>query len=195
MRSCTTGIGDVSPAAWKAVAESNETHLNIALVEDLLDKQSVPNARTNFSREVENWMMDNGYTEAANVTNIIRCWYEASDAPGLSANQRINDLVRMRNFLLKDVNFGKFPPPGRYINKVPTVTFEGILVDIDTKLQMYAITGPYNIRSVGSLAAETMVGVLQEMNPTTGVSIKARDVPSLISSVVEVMTCKINPDR
>ena len=195
VRSCTTGIGDASPAAWKAVAESNETHLNIALVEDLLDKPSVPNTRTFFSREVENWMTGNGHTDAANVTNIIRSWYEAPDTPGISAKQRINDLIRMRNFLLKNVNFGKFPPPGRYINKVPTVTYEGILVDIDTKLQMYAITGPYNIRSVGSLAAETKVGVLQEMNPTTGVSIKARDVPSLISSVVEVMTCKINPDR
>ena len=181
--------------AWKAVAESTETRLNIALVEDLLDKQSVLNARTNFSLEVETWMLAHGYMEAANVTNIIRSWYDASDAPGISADKRIHDLIRMRKFLLKDVDFGYFPPPGRYINKIPTVTFDGILVDIDTKLQMYAITGPYNIRSVGSLAAETMVGVLQQMSPTTGVSIKARDVPSLMSSVVEVMTCKTNSDR
>lgn len=96
--------------AWKAVAESNETRLNIALVEDLLDKQSVPNARTNFSLEVETCMLAHGYMEAANVTNIIRSWYDASDAPGISADKRIHDLIRMRNFLLKDVDFGYFPP-------------------------------------------------------------------------------------
>ena len=195
VRSCTTGIGNVTPNAWKAVAASNETHLNIAFVEDLLDKQSVPNARTNFSEEVESWMARHGYDDAAKVTHIIREWYEASDSPEISVDLRINKLIQMRNFLLTDVNFNLFPPPGRYINKIPIVTFEGLLIDIDTKLQLHGFCGPYNIRSVGSLAAETMVGILQEMNPTQSVSIKARDVPTLISTVVEVMTCKINPRR
>ena len=195
VRSCTTGIGSVSSDAWKAVAASNETRLNVAFVEDLLDKQSVPNARTNFSEEVEHWMTKNGYNEAARVTKIIRDWFEASDTPGICVDDRIRGLVQMRNFLLKDVDFGSFPPPGRYINKIPVVTFEGLMIDIDTKLQLHGYCGPYNIRSVGSLAAETMVGVLQEMSPTQAVSIKARDVPSLISTVVEVMTCKMNPKR
>lgn len=60
---------------------------------------------------------------------------------------------------------------------------------------MYTIVGPYNIRSVGSLAAETTVGILQSLYPNNQVSIKARDVPGLMSSVVEVMTCKLNPNR
>ena len=68
-------------------------------------------------------------------------------------------------------------------------------IDIDTKIQMYGITGSYNIRSVGSLAAETTVGVLQSLSPVSQVSIKARDVPALMSTLVEVMTCKINTDR
>jgi hypothetical protein len=51
-------------------------------------------------------------------------------------------------------------------------------IDIDTKLQMHGMTNTYNIRSVGSLAAETTVGVLQTLNPNSQVSIKARDVPS-----------------
>ena len=101
----------------------------------------------------------------------------------------------MRDFLLEGVDFSVFPPIGRYIKGIPVVTYEGILMDIDTKLQMFAIVGPYNIRSVGSLAAETTVGVLQALYPTNQVSIKARDVPSLMTSVVEVMTCKLDPNR
>lgn len=69
------------------------------------------------------------------------------------------------------------------------------MIDIDSKIQLHTMANGYNIRSVGSLAAETTVGVLQAMYPTSQVSIKARDVPELISSVVEVMTCKSNPDR
>ena len=63
---------------------------------------------------------------------------------------------------------------------------------IDTKLQLYGITDGYNIRSVGSLAAETTVGLLQSLNPHSQVSIKAVDVPSIVT---EVMTCKVNLDR
>lgn len=52
-------------------------------------------------------------------------------------------------------------------------------MDIGTKLQMYTIVAPYNIRSVGSLAAETTVGILQSLYPNNQVSIKARDVPGI----------------
>ena len=75
------------------------------------------------------------------------------------------------------------------------VTFEGMLIDIDSKIQLYTLTDKYNISSVGSLAAETTVGLLQTLYPTTQVSIKARDVPTLMFSVVEVMTCKSNSKR
>ena len=75
------------------------------------------------------------------------------------------------------------------------VTFEGMLIDIDSKIQLHTLTDKYKIRSVGSLAAETTVGLLQTLYPTTQVSIKARDVPTLMSSVVEVMTCKSTSKR
>ncbi|XP_062619861.1 uncharacterized protein LOC134281410 [Saccostrea cucullata] len=99
----------------------------------------------------------------------------------------------MRKFLLDDTDFGKFPPKRRYINGIPIVTFQGMCIDIDT--QMYGITGSYNVRCVGSLAAETTVGVLQSPSPVSQVSIKARDVPALMNTLVDVMTCKINTDR
>ena len=75
------------------------------------------------------------------------------------------------------------------------VTFEGMPIDIDSKIQLHTLTDKYSISPVGSLAAETTVGLLQTLYPTTQVSIKARDVPTLMSSVVEVMTCKSNSKR
>lgn len=195
VRTSTKGICGVSSLAWHKCAKSNETRLTLPFVEDLIDKQSVANARTHFSQEVEDWMKKNEYIKASNLTRLIRNWYEASDNPGIPAARRICFLVEMRNFLLKDLDFSKFPPYTRYFKGIPCVTFEGMMIDIDSKIQLHTMANGYNIRSVGSLAAETTVGVLQAMYPTSQVSIKARDVPELISSVVEVMTCKSNPDR
>ena len=195
VRTSTVGLGGVSSCAWRECAKSNETDLTLPLVEDLIDKQSVPNARTHFSYEVEQWMLRHGYVESARLTKLIREWYDACDTPGIPATERVVKLIAMRQFLLKNVDFSQFPPAGRYINGIPTVTYEGLLIDIDTKLQMYNITDTFNIRSVGSLAAETTVGVLQDLYPTSQVSIKARDVPSLMRSVVDVMACKCNPQR
>lgn len=101
----------------------------------------------------------------------------------------------MRQFLLGDTDFELFPSKRWYINSVPVITFQGMCSDIDTKIQMYGMTGSYNVRSVGSLAVETTVGVLQSLSPVSQVSIKARNVPALVLSLVEVMTCKINTER
>jgi hypothetical protein len=195
VRTSTVGLCGISSQAWKECAKSVETNLTLPLVDDLIDKQSVPNARTHFSEEVELWMRRNGYEQSAWLTRLIREWYDACDTPGIPALDRIRKLISMRDFLLKDVDFAQFPPYGRYIKGIPTVTFEGLLIDIDTKLQLYKLTDTFNIRSVGSLAAETTVGVLQTLYPISQVSIKACDVPSLMSTVLEVMTCRCNPNR
>ncbi|XP_033725248.1 uncharacterized protein LOC117315212 [Pecten maximus] len=195
VRTCTTGIAGVSSDGFKACARSNETPLSLPLVEDLVDKQSVPNARTQFSMEVEKWLSANDYLHAANLARHVRNWYEASDKAGMLAFERVQKLLEMRDFLLTGIDFGQFPPPGRYIKQIPIVTFEGMCIDIDTKLQMYGMAGTYNIRSVESLAAETTVGILQSLSPISQVPIKARDVPSLMSNVAEVMTCKMSTDR
>jgi len=52
------------------------------------DKQSVPNARTNFSEEDEKWMFENSYDASAKFTSSIRNWCDASDSPGISAVDR-----------------------------------------------------------------------------------------------------------
>lgn len=105
VRTCTTGVCGVSSDAWKACARSNETILKIPLVEDLIDKQSVPNARTNFCEEVEQWMRQNGYEDAANLTHIIRNWYAESDDSEIGAMDRIRSLLEMRDLLWMELIF------------------------------------------------------------------------------------------
>lgn len=164
-------------------------------MDDLIDKQSVPNARNHFSEKVEAWMRKHGYEQAADLTQIIREWYDAEDTPGMPAHVRVKYWLNMRNLLLDGTSFSTFPPDFRYIKGVPIITFEGMVMGIDTKLQMYSIAGPYNVRTVGSLSAETCVGILQDMNPSGAVSVKAADVPQIMSTVAEVMTYKMDPER
>lgn len=52
----TIGLRGVSSHARKECAKSNVTILKIPLVDDLISNQRVPNARTNFCLEVEEWM-------------------------------------------------------------------------------------------------------------------------------------------
>lgn len=162
VRTSTCGFLGVSSEGWKAAARSNETDLSMAMVEDLIDKQSVLNARNHFSEKVEDWMRKHGYEQAAELTQIIREWYDAEDTPGISAYSRVKYWMNMRNLLLDGVSFSTFPPDFRYIKGIPIITFEGMVMGIDTKLQMYSLAGPYNVRTVGSLSAETCVGILQD---------------------------------
>jgi hypothetical protein len=94
-------------------AKSIETNLTLPLVDDLIDKLNVPNARTHFSEEVELWMRRNDYEQSAWLTRLIREWYDACDTPGIQALDRIRKLISMRDVLLKDVDFAQFPPYGR----------------------------------------------------------------------------------
>ena len=177
----TGGICGVSAKGWKECAKSNETALTIPLVGYLIDKKSVANARTHFPVQVENCIRYHGFCGAAELTNIIREWYDACDDPSIPSIGRINRLITTRKFLLENVDFTRFLPTGRYFKGIPVVTFEGMFIDIDSKIQLHTLTDKYNIRSVSSLAAETTVGLLHTLYPTTQVSIRARDVPTLMS--------------
>ena len=46
----------------------------------------------------------------------------------------------MRQYLLNKENFGTFPPPGQCVLLLPLAQFEGLLTDIDRRLQLYKLT-------------------------------------------------------
>lgn len=101
----------------------------------------------------------------------------------------------MKDFLLKNVDLGDFPPYGMYINGFTRVSFEGFLQKIDTNIQLYALTRSrtYNQRSISSLANETFFGELSEMDTTRLGYPKAVNIPRLMSTVTEILHYRCDP--
>lgn len=57
------------------------------------------------------------------------------------------------------VDFFVFFFVGRYIKDILIIIYEGILMDIGIKLEMYIIVVLYNICLVGSFVVEIIVGI------------------------------------
>ena len=122
------GLG-VSKEAWLEVAKSNketQVGLNIAMVTDMIDRQSNSITQIVFGTKVEAEMRRRGYNNEAQFCATIRQWYNAEDTPGLPATERHRARMDMRNMLLDSVNLATFPPPGSHIGGMPIIMFEGI---------------------------------------------------------------------
>lgn len=114
-RVCDNGLGKLKKAAWHEVARAGKTPLKVAMAVDLIDKQDIEFAKSTFSEAVETSMRELGFPEEADFCQLARNWYRADDEPGISAKLRVQYRVAMKKFLVKDVNFGKFPPYGGYV--------------------------------------------------------------------------------
>ena len=69
----------------------------------------------------------------------------------------------IRHKLLSELHVGHFPPHTSFIADLPVAQFEGILTNVDRRLQMYALVqhGTYNNRAVTSLDSENFFGAFQ----------------------------------
>ena len=205
-RCCRAGMAgmDITPAAWIRVAhqecnkpENMKTGLSVELVEELRDRQRNSFAATTFSEKVEKAMLENGDTTEANWCWLLRNWYAAVDEPGLGVSTRIQYLLDMRQHLLKFYKPGTYPPPASYVAGLPIAQFEGILCNVDRRLQLFATTkdGKYNQRSISSLDSETMFGSFQDIDPKgTGV-LRADDIPAALGTAVCLFKHKLDPNR
>lgn len=194
---CKDGLKGIRKEAWHNVAEQDRNIISKALVIDLIDKQNNGYAQRTFSKEVEQKMMEMGHVNEAEFCNIVREWYEAEDSPGISACDRACRRLRMKAFLLRNVDFGTFPPYGMYINGFTRISYEGFLQKIDTSFQLYALSlhGTYNQRSISSLTNETFFGELSEMEETKLGCPKAISIPRLISTVTEILHYRCDPSE
>lgn len=55
----------------------------------------------------------------------------------MDIDERIAYLMDMREFLLKQCNPMIFPPQDIYVNSLPIAQFEGILTNVERRLQLY----------------------------------------------------------
>ena len=193
---CTTGVSGLRRKAWEAAALSDETTLNISVVVDCVDKQDVSLARRLFGQDVEASMMPHYETEAS-FCRLIREWFDSEDEPSISAVDRCKHRVLLRNWLLEGYQIGKFPPPTRYVRGIPIVTFEGLVSNIERKLQLYAFVpgNMYNVRATGSQEVENFFSTFRDLEPTGKGIPKPDIIPEMLSAVAEVDNFRLDPDK
>ena len=193
------GLG-VSKEAWLEVAKSNketQVGLNIAMVTDMIDRQSNSIAQIVFGTKVEAEMRRRGYNNEAQFCATIRQWYNAEDTPGLPATERHRARMDMRNMLLDSVNLATFPPPGSHIGGMPIIMFEGILTNIDRRIQLHALVPnhAYNVRAPNTLDAENLFSEFQELDPKSYGALIADDIPIAMETASFILQMRLDPNR
>ena len=138
------------------MAQQRSTLSTPVMVDDITDPMSAAMARTHFNRQVENAMRKNNEETAADLYLDIRLWWSVEDGPGIPALERIKMRMDLRKRLLKNVDFGKFPPPTMYVKGFPIQLWEGLVASMDSKAQLYALCrrGIYNQRAFSSMMGE-----------------------------------------
>lgn len=199
---CASGIPEagISNKPIHKVAEESEFNgcgLNVALVKDLIDKQSVAYAVQTFSGKVESALSAIGAHTEAKFCALVRHWYEAEDDPGIPAITRCEYRLQLRDWLLDNVNFGEFPPYGSSVKGIPMILYEGLLTGIERRIQLFPLvkSGMYNVRCVGSLDVENFFGGFQDYDPWgTGV-LRPDSIPTAISVAAELQEARLDPNR
>ena len=194
---CTTGITGLQKQAWVDAAKSGQTALNIGIVVECIDKQSVPFAKRVFGEDVEKYMITNSYDNEALFTRLIRRWYDAEDEPAISAKDRVSRRLELRTYLLNKAQFGCFPPKTQYIGGIPVVTFEALLVHLERKLQIYQhlpFKG-YNARALGTQEVEQFFSSVRELDPSGLGTPKPDDIPMMMAKAAFLDNIRFNPNR
>ena len=199
---CKNGISGlgIKKEGWIAVAETNKeanVGLNLAMVKDVIDRQSNAMAKVMFSEKVENRLQELGLIQEAIFCSVFRNWYKAEDEPGLSAVERHKARMDLRHLLLDSVKLAQFPPPGSYVAGMPIIMFEGLLTNIDRRIQLHTLVPgrSYNVRAPNSLDAENFFSEFQDLDPKSSGALLADDIPSAIETASYLMQMRLDPDR
>ena len=193
---CTTGIQGLDIKAWEFAALSEDTNLNISLIVECVDKQSVAFAKSVFARDVQEVMKRSGFSKEANFCKLIFEWFEAEDVAGIPAYDRVQRRLDLRDWLLEGVDFGVFPPQSSYIRGIPIITYEALLAHLERKIQMYAFTpGGYNARAIGTLEVEQFFGTFRDIDPAGIGTPRPDDIPRMMTRVADITNCRMDPER
>jgi hypothetical protein len=168
------------------------------MVKDIADPMSVPMAVAHFSPEVEQVMRNNGDLRAAELCHDIRLWWKAEDDPGVRAKDRFLMRQRLRDRLLKDIDFSVFPPPTMYIKGWPAQLWEALVANIDAKSILYALSHQktYNTRAFSSMMGETFFSEVSNQDKRGGHgTLTAQEFAEFMSSSIEQMQIRLDSKR
>ena len=91
-------------------------------------------------------------------------------------------------FLTKDISFNRFPFPltGRYWRGMPIQTYEALLQNICTRIQLYdlAFNETYNNRAISTLTNESFFSDMGRLDKESRTYPKACNVPKIFGRVV-----------
>ncbi|XP_052820581.1 uncharacterized protein LOC128246428 [Mya arenaria] len=196
-KSCYGGLDGLSNEAWLKVAKSKKTLLTPIMITEVTDPMSAAMSKTHFSSHVEAEMRSNGDIESADLCHDIRCWWEAEDKPGISAQDRVRFRQHLRNRLLSRKNFYEFPPATNYARGWPIQLWEGILASIDAKCLLYAMTktGTYNQRAFSSMIGETFFSEVSLHDKRGQGTLTSTEFGMHIGNTIEQMQTRLDPDR
>ena len=194
---CSKGISGlgVHKEAWHEIATSdNDCGLSPPIVMHLMDRQSNAYAKKVFGEDVEKELHKNGRHREADFTRVFRRWYEAEDDAGISVSERHNRRIALRSMLLGMWNLSFFPPPGNHVAGMPTTMYEGLLTNIDRRVQLssFAASGKYNVRTLGSLDSENFFGTFQDIDPRGQGVLLPDDVPAAIDTPCYIIRQKMD---
>ncbi|MEW8547460.1 MAG: hypothetical protein AB2693_28470 [Candidatus Thiodiazotropha sp.] len=194
---CTTGISGLQKIAWEKAALDDSTKLNIGLITECVDKQSVPFARRVFGHDVHACMIRQGFKEEGEFCKLIADWFDSEDEPAIPASRRCELRLNLRRWLLNSVNFGKFPPYTQYIKGIPSVTYESLLVNIERKLQLYTACPKhsYNPRAMETQEVEQFFATFRDLETNSNGTPKPDSIPRMLGIVAEIQSYSLDPNR
>ena len=78
----------------------------------------------------------------------------------------------------------------------PTKLYEGLLANIDSKIQLYALTpNSYNTRAVSTLMSENFFSSLIELDSSGTGYLRAQDIPRCMGIACTMLDIRLNPNK
>ena len=145
---------------------------------------------------MEKILYQNGDKSEVKFVNLVRNWYEACDKWGIHTLDRLMNMNKMFCHLLQWHSITDFPPLGKYVKGMPIQTYEMILQNISTRMQLFHFADkPINQRSISTLAIESFFSELMQMEFTGIGCPKSVDIPHLITYVTSMNNIHHDPER
>ena len=184
--------------AFLWVSEADNNVLNKAfLMQPIPDKQSIPFAERVFSAEVEQIMRNNADMKEAKLVKHIRNWYDAYNKCELQLTDHIKYLVQMNNYMLSFYESSYFLMNTTHVKGLPSTTFQAILQNISTRLQLYSLSEQktYNQRAISTLAVESMFSSLSSLCQNGSRIPLAAKIPRYICRIMQFTSIQQNPNK
>ena len=195
----TRGLDSCPKKHFEELSETRPDILSLAVVFDKIDQQNAFTAMRMFNCDVETFMRSKGYVETADFITIVRNWHNACNKRGISADNRVCVLYKMHKFLTDGINFNcvPFQYPRRYIKGITWQTFEALLQNISTRIQLYRYTncGTYNAHAVSTLANESFFADLVRYDKESHGYPKGTNVSRVFGRVVLINHFKYKRDK